>query len=216
MITDEKLRIAAEEAARALVDAAQLTPEQRFVKKANLQRRRGDLMLIWVFAMWAVGTALHPIPLAAAALVLVWEAVDCIKARRLQPWTAGVAAVILLACWASMGASSMSRAWLELLATLLALGFALGVCIQARRPVPWAVILALVVLLSGWQTVTAPGDDVPPELGESSPFGLTAQVDRVDERSMTLTLTPPAGDMVLMTETRPEIILYRDGHWNTL
>ena len=216
MITDEKLRIAAEEAAQALVDAARMTPERQFEKKANLQRRRGDLMLIWVFAMWAVGTALHPIPLVAAALVLVREAMDCLKARRLQPWTAGVTAVILLACWASMGTIGTSRAMLELLASLLAFGFALGICIQARRPVPWAVILAVLVLLSGWQTVTAPGDDVPPELGESSPFGLTVQVDRVDERSMTLILSRPAGDTALMTETRPEIIVYRDGHWNTL
>ena len=72
------------------------------------------------------------------------------------------------------------------------------------------------VLLAGWQTVTAPGDDVPPELGESSPFGLTVQLDRVDARGMTLTLSRPASDTILMTETRPEIILYQDGQWNRM
>jgi len=215
MIQDRDLRIAAEEAAKALVAAAELTPEKQFLKKVNRQRLRAELMLVWVFAVWAVGTAWHPIPLIAAALALGQQAVECIRARRLQTWSIAVVAVIALACWASLSGGAV-RQLLGLLFHGLALAFALGVCIRERRPVPWAVLLALLVLFSGWQNHDAENSHIPPELGESSPFGLQVQLEQVDERGMTVTLTRPAGAGSLFTDGQAEIVLYKDGKWNRL
>lgn len=212
---DRDLRIAAEEAAKALVDSVRLTPEKEFEKKANRQRLRAELMLVWVFAVWAVGTAWHPIPLIAAALALGQQAVECIRAKRLQTWSLAVVIVIALACWASLSGGAGHRL-LGLLIHGLALAFAAGVCIREKRPVPWAVVLAVLVLLSGWQDQDAKNSDIPPELGESSPFGLQVQLDQVDARGMTVTLTRPAGSGNLFTDGQPEIVLYKDGKWNRL
>ena len=104
MMDERALRLAAAEAAEALVshaeEIAKMSPERRFEKHENIKKWRVTLLAVWGFTVWLAGTPLSPLPMAAAGLMLAFGVIECIRARRLLPWPLALIALVALACWA--------------------------------------------------------------------------------------------------------------------